>query len=156
MQLCATEGYLQVWRRRRRCPTGSAILFALALPSICIAQKPAPVANVGDTQARLEKAITLEDKGDDRAARKAYESLLPNLRTEKNQNGLARALNGLSLIASRQGDYERAIAWARESADVYRKLADRNGEAMAVNNLGVAELNHGNYSDSRAHFEQAL
>ncbi|HKD42006.1 MAG TPA: CHAT domain-containing tetratricopeptide repeat protein [Myxococcaceae bacterium] len=156
MQLCATEGYLRVRRRRRRCPTGSAILFALALSSFCFAQTPSEVAPGGDTQARLEEAIALEKKGDDRAARKAYESLLPKFRAEKNQRGLARALNGLSLTASRQGEYGLAIAWARESVNAYRKLAERDGEAMAVNNLGVAELNAGDYLAARSHFEQAL
>ena len=155
MQLCAAEGCLR-WRRRLRRPAGSAILFALGLPSLCIAQTPPVVAAGGVTQARLEEAIALEEKGEDRAARKAYESLLPNLRMENNQKGLAVALNDLSLIASRQGEYGLAIAWARESVDLFRKLGDRTAEARAVNNLGIAELNTGDYPNARSHFEQAL
>src|SRR5215469_6380013 len=156
MQLCATEGCLRGWRRRRRCPTGSAILFALALPAFCIAQTPPPVADGGVTQAGLEEARALHAKGMDRAARSAYESLLPHLRAENNQNGLALVLNELSRIGSRQGEYGLAIAWARESADVSRKLANRDGEAQALNNVGVAELNSGDYPPARTHFEQAL
>src|SRR5215467_3464335 len=156
MQLCAAEKCLRVWRRRRRCPTGSAILFALTLPSFCMAQTPPPVADAGVTQARLDAAIAREERGDDRAARKAFESLLPYLRTQNNRRGLAIALDKLSLIASRQGEYAQAIAWARESADMYRKLVDRNGEAEAINNIGVAELNSGDYPAARSHFDQAL
>ena len=156
MQLSAEEGRLRVRRRRHCRPACSALLYALALPSFCIAQTPPAVADGGDTQARLEKARALQAKGMDRAARKAYESLLPHLRAENNQKGLALALNELSRIGSKQGEYGLAIAWARESADVYQRLADRDGEAQALNNVGVAELNSGDYPAARTHFEQAL
>src|SRR5215467_6356374 len=132
MQLRATEGCLRVWRRRRRCPTGSAILFALTLPSFCIAQTPPPVADGGDTQARLEKAITLEDKGDDRAAR----------------NGEAMAVNNLGVAELNRGDYAAARIHFEQALAIYRAINRREGEIEQLNNIGSTYYLQGNYMDA--------
>ncbi len=130
---------------------------ALILSALCSAQTPSTAgADRAQTRRRLEQARALQEKGFDREARKLYESLLPELRSQKNESGLAESLNSLSAIASRSGDYELAIAWAGESAGRFRKLSNQEGEARAVNNLGVGELNRGDYVSARIHFEQAL
>jgi CHAT domain-containing protein/tetratricopeptide (TPR) repeat protein len=134
-----------------------SLLCALVLSSFCSAQTPSSAGtDPSDVLRRLKEARALEEKGLDRERRKLYESLLPELRAQKNEAGLAEALNALSVIASRQSEHELASAWARESADLYRRLADHKGEAQAVNNQGVGELNRGDYPAARAHFEQAL
>src|SRR6266851_4095802 len=57
---------------------------------------------------------------------------------------------------SRRLEQARALAYARESAELFRKSGDRQGEAQAVNRLGAQELYRGEYTAARDHFEQAL
>ncbi|HEX4801875.1 MAG TPA: CHAT domain-containing tetratricopeptide repeat protein, partial [Myxococcaceae bacterium] len=109
-----------------------------------------------DASLRLKEARALVDKGLDREARQLYEALLPELRAQRNEIGLAEALNSLSVIARGQGEHQLAIAWAREAADLFRKLANPKGEAQALNNQGSGEVNRADYSAARTHFKSAL
>ena len=127
-----------------RCVLASCTLAMLISPLPCSAQTSSPAgASPSDASLRLKEARALVEKGLDRQARQLYESLLPELRAQKSEAGLAEALNGLSVIARGQGEYEPAIAWAREAADLYRKLANPKGEAKALNNQGFGEINRG-------------
>ena len=135
----------------------SCLLSMLASPLPCSAQSPSPAAATpGDASVRLKEARALAEKGLDREARQVYESLLPELRAQKNETGLAEALNQLSVIARGQGEYELAIAQAREATDLFRKLGNFKEEAKAINNQGSGELNRADYAEARIHFERAL
>lgn len=124
----------------RRC-SSSLLLLALL-----------PFAGAAQT---LDQARALHQKGALREAEKAYEGLLPQLR-EKDPPGLASALNALSLIATAQGDYPKALERARESAQAYRNLGDAAGETRALNNAGAAELYRGDYPAALLDFRGGL
>src|SRR5262249_36000649 len=97
----------------------------------------------------------LQQKGALREAQKAYEALLPELRSS-DPAALGEALNALSKIASAQGQYDSAAARAREAIDVHRALGDGGGEAYAVNLLAVAELYQSHYATALNLLERAL
>ncbi len=139
------------------CVMASCLLSMLAWPFLCSAQTSSPAAATpSDTALRLKEAQALAEKSLAREARQLYESLLPELRVQKNENGLAEALNALSVIDRGQGEYELAITRAREAADLYRKLANPKGEAKALNNQGFGELSRADYAEARNHFKSAL
>ena len=58
----------------------------------------------------------------------------------------ARALDGLGFILLFQQDYERAIATLEGAIDLYEEVGDQSGAALALANLGYAEL-HGGYME---------
>ncbi len=134
----------------------ACLSFTLALPSFPAQISGDSGSERADISRRLEQARALEEKGLQKEARELYESLLAELRANQDDAGLAEALYALGLIASDRGDHVLAIALARESADLFRKLGDHRGEARAVNRLGVEELYRGEYAAARVHFEQAL
>jgi tetratricopeptide (TPR) repeat protein len=103
----------------------------------------------------LADARALQQKGSLREAQKAYEGLLPELRSS-DRAALGAALNALSQIASAQGQYESAAARAREAADVHRALGDRGGEAHAIQLLGVAEIYQAHYASALHQMDTAL
>jgi len=116
----------------------------------------APSALSDELAQRLEQARALQAKGSSREARKLYEALLPALAAEKRRGELAVALTALTEIASAQGDYDFAVAKARESAELYRSLGDAVGRARALNNWGANELYRGDYPAALNRFQQAL
>jgi len=134
----------------------ACLSFTLALPSFPAQISGDSGSDRADISRRLEQARALDEKGLQKEARELYESLLAELRANQDDAGLAEALYALGLIASDRGDHVLAIALARESADLFRKLGDHRGEARAVNRLGVEELYRGEYAAARVHFEQAL
>ena len=87
----------------------------------------------------LDEAKALQQKGAVAEARKRYEAMLPSLRATDRES-LGKALLELGNILSAQGDYDNAIVRARESADVYRSLGDKAGEARAVYGVGVVSV----------------
>jgi predicted ATPase/DNA-binding XRE family transcriptional regulator len=68
----------------------------------------------------------------------------------------AKALNGAGVLASRQGDYERAIALHEETLALWRSLGDRRREAMALNNLGTEAQEQGDYVRAIAFYEESV
>jgi tetratricopeptide (TPR) repeat protein len=103
----------------------------------------------------LEHARALQEKGALREAQKAYEALLPELRSS-DPAALGAALNALSQIASAEGQYDSAAARAREAADVHRALGDRGGEAHAIQLVGIAELYQAHYASALNQLKTAL
>ena len=103
----------------------------------------------------LAEARALQQRGALREAQKAYEALLPELRSS-DPAGLGAALNALSQIASAQGQYDSAAARAREAADVHRALGDKGGEAHAIQLLGVAEIYQAHYASALHQLETAI
>jgi CHAT domain-containing protein/tetratricopeptide (TPR) repeat protein len=107
-------------------------------------------------RAQLEKARSLRQAGLADEARKIYEAVLPALRSRPPSAELVDALNNLSDIATMDGQYDRAVALSRESAGVCEKMRDKDCEARARDDAGLALSNAGNYSDAGAELELAL
>ncbi|HET9837335.1 MAG TPA: CHAT domain-containing protein [Candidatus Angelobacter sp.] len=110
----------------------------------------------GQVRAQLDKARSLRQAGSSDEARKIYESALPSLRSQSPSAELIEALNNLSDIATMDGQYERAVALSRESAGICEKLHDKDCEARARDDAGLALSNAGNYAEAKAELELAL
>jgi len=103
----------------------------------------------------LDDARALQQRGALREAQKAYEALLPELRSS-DPAALGAALIELSRVASAEGQYDSAAARAREAINVHRASGDRRGEAYAIHLLGIAELYQAHYASARNQLEIAL
>ena len=110
----------------------------------------------GQNKAELARAKALRAAGSSEEARKIYEALLPELRAQAVSPELVEALNNLSDIATMDGQYDRAVALSRESATACRKMNDKDCEARARDDAGLALSNAGNYVDAGAELELAL
>jgi predicted ATPase/Tfp pilus assembly protein PilF len=67
----------------------------------------------------------------------------------------ATALLGVGLLAWEQGDAASALAFLRQSHDLYEQLGDRHGVAEALVGLGETAMVQGHYQEARALLEQA-
>lgn len=68
----------------------------------------------------------------------------------------AKALRGAGVLASHQGDYERAATFLQESFTLLQQLGDKRGAALSLNNLGIVARNQGDYARATALYEEAL
>jgi predicted ATPase/class 3 adenylate cyclase len=68
----------------------------------------------------------------------------------------AKALNGASVLARNQGDYQAARALSQESLAIKRELGDKQGIAASLNTLATLALSHGEYSAARPAYEESL
>lgn len=68
----------------------------------------------------------------------------------------AKALHAAGVLASHQGDYQRAKTLVEESLDVCRELADRQGAGYALYSLGLLAHNEGDYEGAVTIFEESL
>lgn len=68
----------------------------------------------------------------------------------------AKALRGAGVLASHQGDYERAATFLQESLVLLQQLGDKRGAALSLNNLGIVARNQGDYARATALYEEAL
>ena len=107
-------------------------------------------------KAQIEKANSLRDAGSSEEARKIYESVLPPLRSQAPSPELVDTLNNLSNIATMSGEYSRAVEFSRESAAACQKMHDKNCEALAHDDVGLALSNAGNYTDAAAELDLGL
>jgi CHAT domain-containing protein len=130
-------------------------LFALSLTLPGASQAEEPVS-FNEIEKDIRQAQSLQQKGHTEEARKIYESLLATLRERPATSQLGYVLNGTSQIASADGNYERAAELAQESADVYHHLGETKGEAHALNNKGIAEIQQGSYSAAQTDLRKAL
>ncbi len=113
-------------------------------------------AAAGQYKAQIDKANSLRDAGSSEEARKIYESLLPPLRSQSPSPELVDTLNNLSNIATMAGEYSRAVELSRESAFACQKMRDKNCEALAYDDVGLALSNAGKYSEAAAELDLAL
>jgi tetratricopeptide (TPR) repeat protein len=113
-------------------------------------------ASAGQYKAQIEKANSLRDAGSSEEARKIYESLLPPLRSQSPSPELVDTLNNLSNIATMAGEYSRAVELSRESAFACQKMHDKNCEALAYDDVGLAFSNAGKYPEAAAELDLAL
>ena len=69
---------------------------------------------------------------------------------------LVDTLNNLSDIATMSGEYSRAVQLSRESAAACRKMHDKNCEALAHDDAGLALSNAGSYPEAAAELDGGL
>jgi CHAT domain-containing protein/Flp pilus assembly protein TadD len=112
----------------------------------------------GDRQFKpqLERAQGLRSAGSSDEARKIYESILPALRSRPPGEDLVEALNNLSGIATMDGRYAEAVAMSRESANACQQMHDKDCEALAHDDAGLALSSAGNYPEAAAELDLAL
>ncbi|HLV78755.1 MAG TPA: tetratricopeptide repeat protein, partial [Chthonomonadaceae bacterium] len=68
----------------------------------------------------------------------------------------AEALNGISVLANRQGDYMQARAYLEQALEINRALENQKGEAINLGNLGTIASYQGDYAQAQAYYEQFL
>jgi non-specific serine/threonine protein kinase len=68
----------------------------------------------------------------------------------------AGALTAASILAHRQGDYPRSIAYGDESLAIWRPLGDSAGVAFALNVFGNIAIDTGDYPRALALHQEAL
>lgn len=107
-------------------------------------------------KAQIDKANSLRDAGSSEEARRIYESVLTPLRSQSPSPELVDTLNNLSNIATMAGEYSRAVELSRESAAACQKMHDKNCEALAYDDVGLALSNAGNYPEAAAELDLAL
>jgi CHAT domain-containing protein/Tfp pilus assembly protein PilF len=132
------------------------LIFVLApaffAPAIAFFQ---PAVN-GQFKAQMEKAKSLRNAGASEEARKIYESVLPPLRAQGPSQELVDTLNNLSDIATMAGQYDRAVSLSRESVTACLNMHDKNCEAQAHSDAGLALSNAGNYGEAVTEFDLGL
>jgi predicted ATPase/DNA-binding SARP family transcriptional activator len=68
----------------------------------------------------------------------------------------AETLRHLGIARIDQGDTTGALTFYLESLACFRRLKDRRGEGMALNNLAYVQRRQGNWFEAETHFRQAL
>jgi DNA-binding SARP family transcriptional activator len=68
---------------------------------------------------------------------------------------IARASVELSEVSQQTGRYEAALPLAEDAAAIYRSLADRRGEADALDQAGLAHQRAGRSREALAYFQEA-
>jgi CHAT domain-containing protein/tetratricopeptide (TPR) repeat protein len=131
-------------------------VIALALVLFAPAGAASQNAANGQFRSQIDKAKSLRDSGSSEEARKIYESVLPPLRAQAPSQELIDTLNNLSDIATMSGEYARAVALSRESAAACQSLHDKNCEAQAHDDAGLALSNAGNYEEAAAELDLGL
>ncbi|HEY2114581.1 MAG TPA: CHAT domain-containing tetratricopeptide repeat protein [Candidatus Angelobacter sp.] len=132
----------------------SALGLLLLVPSIAVMCKSSSPDD--QYKAQIDKAKSLRASGSSDEARKIYESVLPPLRAQAPSQELIDTLNNLSDIATMSGEYPRAVALSRESAAACQKMQDKNCEAQAHDDAGLALSNSGNYTEAAAELDLGL
>jgi CHAT domain-containing protein/tetratricopeptide (TPR) repeat protein len=128
-------------------------LTLILLASVSAICQPSTAAQF---KAQIDKAKSLRDAGSSDEARKIYESVLPPLRSQAPSQELVDTLNNLSDIATMSGEYVHAVEFSRESAVACQKMHDKNCEALAHDDAGLALSNAGNYAAAAAELDLGL
>ena len=68
----------------------------------------------------------------------------------------AKALVGAGMLASRQGDYERATALYEEALAIYRGKGDKQGIALALARLGAIANEQGEFDRADGFYRESL
>jgi CHAT domain-containing protein/tetratricopeptide (TPR) repeat protein len=132
------------------------LIFVLTLAFLAPAAVFSQPAADGQFKAQMEKAKTLRNAGASEEARKIYESVLPPLRTQGPSQELVDTLNNLSDIATMAGQYDRAVLLSRESVTACQNMHDKNCEAQAHGDAGLALSNAGNYDEAATELDLGL
>lgn len=130
-----------------------ALIAALLMPVCSFAQQ---LTGTSQFKTQIEKAQSLRNAGASEEARKVYEQILPPLRSQGPSQDLVDTLNNLSDITTMAGEYDRAVVFSRESTVACQKMNDKNCEAQARSDAGLALSNVGNYDEAATELDLAL
>jgi tetratricopeptide (TPR) repeat protein len=109
----------------------------------------------GEIDRRIVHAEELFEQGKTKESREICESLLRTLPTNPSAHR-GHTLNVMSKILASEGDYDRSIDAAQRSADNYLRINDPKGQAHALNNKGIAEIQKGAYAAAETDLQTAL
>ena len=68
----------------------------------------------------------------------------------------AKIEQNLGIVANVQGDWGLAESHYRRALEIYRRLGDWRGEAMACHNLGMISADHRDYARAEQYFSEAM
>lgn len=68
----------------------------------------------------------------------------------------ARSLHELGILAYLQGEYEQARLLYQQSLEIFERLDDLSGQAMALHALGIIAQDLGQYEQARSLYQQGL
>src|SRR5580698_117711 len=132
----------------------SAAFIATGAPSSRAGSVDEKMAD-GEIDRRIVHAEDLFEQGKTKESREICESLLRTLPANPStQRG--HTLNVMSKIFASEGDYDRSVDAAQRSADDYRRINDPKGQAHALNNKGIAEIQNGAYAAAEGDLQTAL
>jgi CHAT domain-containing protein len=114
----------------------------------------ATISVTPDLQDALREGARLEAAGDTGAAAEKYRQARDQAPAGSVQR--ARALDALSALEARLGQYASALLHANEAASIYAKFEDRAREASALNRVGRAAFYAGKYADAAHAFQSAV
>jgi tetratricopeptide (TPR) repeat protein len=89
-------------------------------------------------------------------ARSHYLLALEHLSQGEDHTAHAHTHRGLSLLALRQGDYDRLLHHSERAAELYRLAGNRSGLAKALNESGYGYALRGDYRPAVENCERAL
>jgi len=82
------------------------------------------------------KGNILFEMGELDDAKKCYDSALTLFKEHNQLNGISKVYNNISIVYSRKGLPSLAVEFLKKSRDISRKIGDKNGEAIAILNIG--------------------
>ncbi|HZT42937.1 MAG TPA: tetratricopeptide repeat protein [Chthonomonadaceae bacterium] len=116
--------------------------------------------DAGDPQAglRLAKALLRfwEMRGYLTEGREHLREHLARTDAQETTQLRAEALNGIGVLAYRQGDYIQARAYLEQALEINRAIGNQKGEAINLGNLGNVASYQGDYARAQAYYEQFL
>jgi adenylate cyclase len=118
-------------------------------------QSPEPVEGAG-TEANYLWARYHEVVSDYEEAKAAGERARKAYQMAGDQDGEARCLTLLGLVARREGDYTQAQVWYGEALVLLDEETRPRETALAMNGLGMVYMNLGEYAEARLCHERAL
>jgi predicted ATPase len=115
-------------------------------------------AETTDSQRALRLAGALTDLWDRRGHHAEGLARLERLIRADDRRTLAYAwaLNGISQLASRTGDLDRAMACDQEAMTLHRSFGERRGEAVSLWGLGYVHIEQGNPGEAVPHLRAAV
>ena len=123
-------------------------------------QAIALATRAGDDESRLDAQRLLADALAAQGDLAAAQVLARDGLAEARARGLRRVegtfLNALSFIAELQDDQVAGLALDQQDLPIWRELGDRQGETIALGNVGADWLWFGEFTQARRHLEEAL
>lgn len=134
----------------------SSSILALLLFGFLLLTLSANCATSIEIDRKMKEASELFEQGHTPESKTIFEGLLSQLEKGGPSSQLGFVLNGLSRIATSEGDYKRAIQLAQQSSAIYHQLGDPGGESHSLNNQGIAEIQTGQYPAAQKSLETSL
>ncbi|MFP3939112.1 MAG: protein kinase domain-containing protein [Thermoanaerobaculia bacterium] len=88
--------------------------------------------------------------------RRRYDQLLALPSAGDRAELRAKGLFAAGVLAASQRDHERGMELHRRSLELFRRLGDRWGQAVALNGLGIQLTDQGRHGEARACYDEAL